>query len=415
MILEAFMKNNLLHTPEGVRDIYSVEYERKLALQETLHRQLKLYGFSDIQTPTFEFFDIFANNIGITPSNELYKFFDKEGHTLVLRPDFTPSIARATAKYFMEEKMPVRFCYMGNTFINKSDLQGYLKETTQIGAELIGDSSVEADAEMISLMISAMKATGLKDFQITIGNVEFFKGLCTEYRIDDQAELSLREFISNKNYFGAQDILDSLTIEDNVKEIILKIEELFGNIESMTAAKKLVSNSRSINAINRLEELYELLCIYGIEQYVSFDLGMLSKYNYYTGIIFRAYTYGTGDAIIKGGRYDDLLNEFGKDSASIGFTVTVDQLLSALQRQGIEPEIAELSRTLVIYTKEVVTTAIRHAEKLRNDGIDTELIMIREDQKTDDFLSYAERNRIKNIVSISNEGMAEIRNVRCAE
>jgi len=183
----------------------------------------------------------------------------------------------------------------------------------------------------------------------------------------------------------------------------------------MTAAKKLVSNSRSINAINRLEELYELLCIYGIEQYVSFDLGMLSKYNYYTGIIFRAYTYGTGDAIIKGGRYDDLLNEFGKDSASIGFTVTVDQLLSALQRQRIEPEIAELSRTLVIYTKEVVTTAIRHAEKLRNDGIDTELIMIREDQKIDDFLSYAERNRIKNIVSISNEGMAEIRNVRCAE
>lgn len=409
------MKNNLLHTPEGVRDIYSVEYERKLALQETLHRQLKLYGFSDIQTPTFEFFDIFSNNIGITPSNELYKFFDKEGNTLVLRPDFTPSIARATAKYFMEEKMPVRFCYMGNTFINKSDLQGYLKETTQIGAELIGDSSVEADAEMISLMISTMKATGLKDFQITIGNVEFFKGLCTEYHIDDQAELSLREFISNKNYFGAQDILDSLTIEDNVEEIILKIEELFGNIESMTAAKKLVSNSRSINAINRLEELYELLCIYGIEQYVSFDLGMLSKYNYYTGIIFRAYTYGTGDAIIKGGRYDDLLNEFGKDSASIGFTVTVDQLLSALQRQGIEPEIAELSRTLVIYTKEVVTTAIRHAEKLRNDGIDTELIMIREDQKIDDFLSYAERNRIKNIVSISNEGMAEIRNVRCAE
>jgi len=409
------MKNNLLHTPEGVRDIYSVEYEQKLSLQETLHRQLKLYGFSDIQTPTFEFFDIFSNNIGITPSNELYKFFDKEGNTLVLRPDFTPSIARATAKYFMEETLPVRFCYLGNTFINKSDLQGYLKESTQIGAELIGDSSVEADAEMISLIISAMKATGLKDFQITIGNVEFFKGLCTEYGIDDQTELSLREFISNKNYFGAQDILNSLAIEDNVKEIILKIAELFGNIESMTAAKKLVSNNRSVNAINRLEELYGLLRIYGIEQYVSFDLGMLSKYNYYTGIIFRAYTYGTGDAIIKGGRYDDLLNEFGKDSASIGFTITVDQLLSALLRQGIEPEIAEISRTLVIYTKEVVTEAIRYAEKLRNDGIDTELIIIKDNQIIDDFLSYAERNRIKNIISLSNEGMEEIRNVRCTE
>ena len=141
------MSQRLLHTPEGVRDIYGKEYEEKLYVESRLRDCIRLYGYRDIQTPTFEFFDVFSREIGTTPSRELYKFFDKEGNTLVLRPDFTPSIARCAAKYFGEERHPLRFSYIGNTFINTSNLQGKLKEVTQLGAELIGDSSVEADAE----------------------------------------------------------------------------------------------------------------------------------------------------------------------------------------------------------------------------------------------------------------------------
>lgn len=157
------MSKELLHTPEGVRDIYSKEYERKLSVENRLHTTIKKYGFEDIQTPTFEFFDVFSKEIGTTPSKDLYKFFDKEGNTLVLRPDFTPSIARCAAKYYMEEQMPIRLSYMGNTFTNTSNLQGKLKEVTQMGAELINDTSVEADAEIISLMIEALQSTGLKN------------------------------------------------------------------------------------------------------------------------------------------------------------------------------------------------------------------------------------------------------------
>ena len=130
----------LLHTPEGVRDIYNKECERKLYLQTQIHKLLKLYGYSDIQTPTFEFFDVFSKDKGSTPSKNMYKFFDREGNTLVLRPDVTPSIARAVAKYFTDEDMPIRFCYTGNTFINNAEHQGKLKEVTQIGAELIAVS-----------------------------------------------------------------------------------------------------------------------------------------------------------------------------------------------------------------------------------------------------------------------------------
>ena len=132
------MNKKPVHTPEGVRDIYGKEYAVKLSIEEHIHGQLNSYGYEDIQTPTFEFFDVFSKDIGTTPSRELYKFFDKEGNTLVLRPDFTPSMARCAAKYYMDEDVPIRFCYLGNTFTNTSNLQGKLKEVTQMGAELMG-------------------------------------------------------------------------------------------------------------------------------------------------------------------------------------------------------------------------------------------------------------------------------------
>ena len=151
----------ILHTPEGVRDVYNGECRRKNYIQDVLHQVLYSYGYEDIQTPTFEFFDVFSREVGTVPSKELYKFFDREGHTLVLRPDITPSIARAVTKYFTEEDMPVRLCYVANTFINHTDFQGRLKENTQLGAELIGDGSVEAVAEMIALVAESLLQTGI--------------------------------------------------------------------------------------------------------------------------------------------------------------------------------------------------------------------------------------------------------------
>ncbi len=289
-----------------------------------------------IDMPAIEYFDIFSSNIGTIPSNELYKFFDKEGNTLVLRPDFTPSIARVAATYFADYEDTLRFMYSGSTFVNSSDLQGKLKESKEVGCELIGDGSVNADYEIISIVLDCAKALKIDDFQISIGNVEFFKGLCEEFVSNEKTEMDLRDMISNKNYFGAKGILDSTDIKEKEKDAILSISELYGSYECLEKALNIASNERSKNAINRLMELYDMLKKSGREKYISFDLGMLSKYNYYTGIVFRGYTYGTGDAIFKGGRYDKLLNEFGKDSPAVGFAATVDQLVSVISRNGSE-------------------------------------------------------------------------------
>lgn len=367
------MSKKLVHTPEGVRDIYGDEKAKKTVVEQLLHEKIKGYGYRDIQTPTFEFFDVFSKEVGTTPSKELYKFFDKEGNTLVLRPDFTPSIARCAAKYFMEENVPIRFCYQGNTFTNTSNLQGKLKEVTQMGAELIGDGSVQADAEMIAMTIEALYHAGLSDFQISVGNLEYFKGICAEAGLDEETELELREYISGKNYFGAEELLDRTHVNRKDKEQLLKVSDLFGTPAILADAKKAVSNSRSKNAIDRLEKVYQVLCDYGVEKYVSFDLGMLSKYNYYTGIIFKGYTYGVGDAIVKGGRYDNLLRRFGKNAPAIGFVIVVDDLLAAMSRQEVVISGIE-NYVKLYYTSEGFKEMLQEARRLRAAGKNVELL-----------------------------------------
>ncbi len=400
------MENRLLHTPEGVRDIYGEEYLKKLYIRDTLHNKMNQYGYMDIETPSFEFFDVFSNQIGTTPSKELFKFFDNENNTLVLRPDFTPSVARAAAKYFMSEKLPIRLCYLGNTFTNSSDLQGKLKEMTQIGAECIGDDSVCADAEMISMVVESLLDSGLKDFQVSIGQVEYFKGICESVGISEEMEMQLREQISNKNIFGVEEILEDRNLPEQTKEQIKNVADLFGNVDILKEAKKTAGNERSLRAIERLEELYDMLKIYGIEKYVTFDLGMLSKYMYYTGIIFRAYTFGIGDAVVKGGRYDNLLKQFGKESPAIGFCIVVDQLLFALSRQKIEIPV-EANTTLIIYDEMSFKEAVSYAKEKRLQNEVVEMIPLRKEYSNHDYIGFGKDHLVHKIYKIVNGKVSE--------
>ncbi len=388
------MGKRLVHTPEGVRDIYGKEYANKQNIQKLFGEILHRYGYQAIQTPTFEFFDVFSREIGTTPSKELYKFFDKEGNTLVLRPDFTPSIARCAAKYFMDETIPLRFCYSGNNFINTSDLQGKLKETTQMGAELLGDASPEADAEMLAMLVEALRNAGLQEFQVSVGQIEFFKGLCANAALDEETELALREFISNRNEFGAQELLLEKNIPADSVKALLSVNSLFGTYDILDKALACADNQRSRNAIMHLKQVYELLRVYGVDQYISFDLAMVSKYNYYTGIIFSAYTYQAGSAIAKGGRYDNLLEKFGKPAPATGFVVMIDDLVSALTRQKCCPAL-ENNTILLVYTDDF-DKAVAEARAYRAQNYAT--VLMKQEQPRAHYTEFAENHHISQVI-----------------
>lgn len=323
----------ILHTPDGVRDIYGKEYSKKLQVENTIHQMFISYGYEDIQTPSFEYFDLFSGEIGTTDTNGLYKFTDNNGQTMVLRSDFTPSIARCAAKYFLDDEKSLRFTYKGNTFVNTAELQGKLKETTQMGVELIGEGGCDADVEIIRLATQSLSASGLNKFKLCIGNVEFFRGLCEELELDKETEMALRDFISIKNFFGAQEYMNNLGMSAEKQAKILMINDLVGGVDVLEGALSSVSSVRAKNALNNLIEIYKAVEANGLAECIFFDLGMLSKYNYYTGMIFKGYAFGNGDAIVKGGRYDNLLGQFGKNAPATGFVVVVDDLLNALNKQ----------------------------------------------------------------------------------
>lgn len=397
------MKNQLLHTPDGVRDIYNGECRKKLYIQDKLHNVLLRYGYHDIQTPTIEFFKIFSSEIGTTPSKDLYKFFDKEGNTLVLRPDFTPSIARSAVKYYVDEDMPVKLCYMGNTFINSSDYQGRLKETTQCGAELIGDSTVAADAEIIALTVASLVEVGLKQFQISVGHSKFFAGLIEAAGIDEEQEAMLRELISNKNFFGVEEFIETLNLNDDLNKLFMMLGNFDSKEEEISEAKALAESYPVIKeAITELEDLSAFLKMYEIDKYVTIELGIISDYKYYTGIIFSGYTFGTGEPIVKGGRYDSLLKRFGKDAPAIGFAIVVDQLMAAISRQNIQLGISDNS-AMVVYDKDCAKEAISRAMALRKQGVNVELLQASDSHSKDDYAAYAVKMRINKVEFINGE------------
>lgn len=360
------MKERIFTTPEGVRDIYN-DCASKLELQGKLKTICHLYGYKDIETPSFEYFEVFSEERGTVKAKNMYKFFDRDGNTLVFRPDMTPSIARFAAKTFKDSTLPVRLCYCGNTFVNNSEYQGKQKESTQLGCELINDGSIYADAEMLAVTIESLLASGLKEFRIDVGEVKFFKALIDEAGLDEDKTEELRHFIMDKNSFGLEDFLKEEKVSDELKHLFAKIPQLFGGVDSLAQIKRLTKNSDALAAIEHLEQLYELMKVYGYERYVGFDLGMLSKYGYYTGIIFNAFTYDIGDAVASGGRYDKLVGQFGKDAPAVGMAIVTDRLLLALSRQGLLDK-SESDCEIIKVEKGDYATAIKKAQTLRAQG-----------------------------------------------
>ena len=402
-----------LHTPEGVRDIYNKECETKLTLQKKLNTVLHLYGYHDIQTPTFEYYDVFREEIGSTSTQELYKFFDREGNILALRPDITPSVARAAATLFESEDLPIRLCYAGNTFINHSSYQGRLKENTQLGAELIGLDTIEADAELIAMVVDGLKKVGLTEFQVNIGHVDFIQSLMNAADLNEEETKEIRELITNRNYFGIDELLDGRRVKEAVKEAFHILPELAGGEEVLEKALLAAPDLTARLAVTRLQHIYHLLKLYGAEEHVTFDLSMIGSYGYYTGIIFRAYTYGTGDAVVRGGRYDHLLEKFGKSTPSIGFAIILDELMSALSRQRISVD--TIHQNLIVYTEATEEEAISLACSFRNKGRCIELLKREIEEEREPYEEYAKRAGISAMLFLRDDQKIEMVNIQTGE
>lgn len=389
------MNDKLLHTPEGVRDIHFNEAQRKYTLQNKVMTIFHRYGYKDVQTPTFEYMDVFNNKFSTIDVKDLYKFFDREGNILVLRPDVTPSIARLVATNYTTDNSPKRFCYIGNTFRNVESYQLKLKEFTQAGVELVGTDTEDADAEIIALTIHALQAAGLKEFQIDIGQAGFIKGILEETGLDPALEATLKQLIDEKNYIAVEELLEEKALEADKKQILLDLPKLFGDVTVIERARQRTQNPVAREALNRLEKIYAILKDYGVEKYISFDLGMVSQINYYTGIIFRGYTYGTGVSIVDGGRYDTLIEAYGYNAPAVGFAIVIDEVMNSIERQNIAMTVPRTD-TLLLYNQTTRAMAIKIAHKMRSEGMNLEIGLL--EAGLEENIAYGKQQKIGGIL-----------------
>nr|MBO2494443.1 ATP phosphoribosyltransferase regulatory subunit [Clostridia bacterium] len=323
-----------LRLPEGVQDYLPDECYNKREIEDTIRRFFYLSGYNEIETPIIEFFDVFA---GVKPSIEqeqMFKLIDPEGRILVLRPDITMPIARVVGTKMANDPLPLRLFYLGNVYRYGNFQAGKQREVAQAGMELLGVSDPEADAEVVAMAIQLFLELGLKEFQIDIGQVEFFKGLIEEAGLVQEEVEEIRSLIDHKNMLALEMFLKKLPISEQIKDTLYRLPQLYGDSQILEDAMKISRNPKCRAALENIYQVYGILKDYGFDRFVTFDLGMVHSFNFYTGIIFRGITRELGYPICGGGRYDRLVSEFGRDLPATGFAVGIKRLLIALERQG---------------------------------------------------------------------------------
>lgn len=401
-----------IYTPEGVQDILFDECAMKRDIEEKLRKLYRSYGYLEVETPTIEFYDVFSSGSGLTPQETMFKFFDQQGRILVLRPDITVPIARLSATKCREIPYPLRFSYIGNVYRYNDYGGGKQNEFTQAGVEVLGVSTSEADAEVIAIAINALKVSGLENFKLDIGQVEFFNGLMDETRLEEEEIDQLRRMIDRKDYVGVEELLNRCELRPDLKKLIVDLPALFGSVDVIDRVEAMALNKRSLDALENIRQVLAILDDYGLSQYVSVDLGMLRGLNYDTGIIFRGFTYSVGFPILTGGRYDKLVEEFGRQCPATGFSLGVSMIMMALQRQKADMEKPCID-SVVCYSEKGRKTAFELCGELRRQGLLIELELSSGDVAA--VKEYAARKDIGGVINVTDRETIEVHNVCTGE
>lgn len=351
----------MFEKPLGMRDTLPELYEKKHRVRSLMENAMKRWGYQFIETPALEYYETVGTASAILDT-QLFKLLDKEGHTLVLRPEMTTPIARVAASRLLQDDLPLRLAYAANVFRAQQREGGRPAEFEQIGVECINDETVSSDGEVISLLVSSLREAGLRHFQVSIGHASFAQELFLQILGTDERANSLRRFLYEKNYVGYREHVNSLSLSSIDKQRLLQFLELRGGEEVIGMALDIIENEQGKLAIMQLKELWDVVNDYKVQDQVKFDFTLVSHMSYYSGILFEVYADKVGFPIGNGGRYS-LIEKFGKKASATGFAVRIDRLLESL---GDMTE--ETTTNCILFSLERRKEAFRLAEKMHEEG-----------------------------------------------
>ncbi len=334
---------------------------------------MRRWGYRHVITPLVESMDVLDLGLGIEQRRRLFKFTDGRGDIVALVGERTVPVARLVAGKLRAASLPLRLCYAGPVVSTDDARFQNRRETYQVGAELIGASGPVADAEVIALAARCLEATGIRSYQIDVGHAEFFHGIMDAVRLPDDVKSAVRSALAARDFVALESILEGTPLRSAEHELLLRFPALRGGPEIIDAAAGLVTNQRSEAALSELARVRELLVAHGIGDVVILDLGAIRDFDYYTGVTFEGYGPDFGRPIAQGGRYDGLLERFGRPAPATGFVVQLDLVSEMLTRA---PAALPRLDAAVAWSAGGLATAMRLGATLRLFGmravVDTE-------------------------------------------
>ncbi len=321
--------------PQGVRDILPEEAQKISEIESKVLPVFFESGFESIRTPMLEYVDVLSLGMGRGLQDQAIKFIDPStGRVVAIRPDTTAQIARVVATRMRNHPFPIKLCYNQNVVRYPGSQNSKSREIQQIGAEhYSAESTPEADADMISMAISALKALGLKDFMVDIGNVAFLRSILDNLDMDDEERIDIKEAIAIKDSSELSALLTGSGIPEANKELLIALTTFYGEGEVIERAAEMVKGTPAEAVLANLSRVYTLVSERGHKENVTIDLGEVRGFDYYTGTIFEGFASGVGSAILSGGRYDNLLEQYGHNASATGFAFDVENIVAALDVQ----------------------------------------------------------------------------------
>ncbi|NMB12587.1 MAG: ATP phosphoribosyltransferase regulatory subunit [Firmicutes bacterium] len=327
------MAYTMMQTPRGTKDFLPRDAERKRWVEGVILDLFRRWGYREIITPTMEFCDAVSVGDETGLARNLYRFFEREGDLLALRPDVTTPVARVVATRLRDKPKPIRLCYRANVFRYAEPQAGRRREFYQAGVELVGSNTYLADAEVVALTVEALRAVGLKDFRVDIGQVDYYHGILQHPGLSPEERRSLRLALLKRDYVALEELLTGCSLPKEDRELLRQLPELRGGQGILREAMDRATNPISRSAIKNLTAIYEILEAYDLADWIQVDLGMIKDIEYYTGMVLEAYTADMGFTIGTGGRYDNLIDHFGYNCPATGFALGIERIMLALSRQ----------------------------------------------------------------------------------
>ncbi|NBJ15477.1 MAG: ATP phosphoribosyltransferase regulatory subunit [Dehalobacter sp. 4CP] len=352
-----------LKIPEGMIDLLPAELAQLEELEGKAISVCKNWSYQKVATPGLEYRACVEPDAD--KDDHLYKFFDKNGHILALRPEFTTPIARMVATRQKGGQFPLRFCYSGDVYRNDS---ARYREFRQVGVELIGSDNDIADAEVIALAIEIMKMLAIKNFQLNLGHNGIFSGLAEEMKFETKVREELEDGIARKDMVKLEKIISSNDLPESAKELLLSLPYLTGKEEVLDKLQSWTHIKPIRKAVESLRTIYLYLKEFGVQDYVSLDLGILRGFSYYTGAIFEGYLPGIGVPLIEGGRYDGLYADFGMNHGATGFAINLGFMLE--KAADFELDMAD-----VLVYGQSPGAVIKRCRELRKSGKKVEMAL----------------------------------------